>query len=156
MSGVLPVDKNGYIVSNDFKTQAKYVLNTLLTNLKTLNSDFDNVLNFRVFLSDFASQFDLFNEVWSEFFINAETLPTRSPLTGGPLIPGALLTVDCIAKVRDRLPLVGIPHDTPSKVFQNIMYTSGVVGMDSSDAFEKQAEDALDGLAKVLADQKRD
>jgi len=134
-------------------------------------------------LSDFDTQFDQFNEVWAEFFTNSVTLPTRSPMTAGPIIPNALLLVDCTAKLitknleqellinkttsndahnhnhtitSNHINKKSIPHDTPAKAFQNIMFTSGVVGSDVSDSFEKQATDALSALRQVLNGNKSD
>jgi len=96
-------------------------------------------------------------------------------MSAGPIVPDALLLVDCTAmlsKTNDgqkELEIyksynlikssneisnkrISIPHDTPAKEFQNILFTSGVVGLDVNDPFEKQATDALSALEKVLHD----
>lgn len=95
-SGQIPlVSSNMEIVQGGIKEQSKLVLEHLKSVLEEANSSLDNVLKTTCYLStmdDFAD----FNEVYSEFFDNANA-PARATVAVKTLPKNVLVEVDAIA-----------------------------------------------------------
>lgn len=76
ISGQVPVDSNTMkVVSEDFATQVRYILDSLKAILKTTGSSLDSVVKTTVYLTD-MSRFQEMNEIYKEYF--REEPPTRT------------------------------------------------------------------------------
>ena len=70
----------------------KIVLNEVGTNL-------ENVVQMRVYLTEFERDYELMNETYRSYF-QQEKLPARTCVGVTALAVGALVEIDCIAKRR--------------------------------------------------------
>ena len=70
ISGQVPVDtKTMQVVSEDFVTQAMYVLNSVKSIVEAAGGSLDNIVKTTVYLTDMA-RFNEMNEIYKTFFMN--------------------------------------------------------------------------------------
>ena len=95
-SGQIPLDpEKGVLVGSEIREQTEQVMKNLCEVLKAAGTDFEHVVKTTCFLADIAD-FAAFNEVYASFISSA---PARSCFAVKALPKGALVEVECIAKV---------------------------------------------------------
>jgi 2-iminobutanoate/2-iminopropanoate deaminase len=93
ISGQVPFDESGNVVSQDFAAQARQVFENLRRCLEAAGCSFDDVIKVNAFLADLAD-FGTYNDVYSECF--REPYPARSTVQAGLL--GFRIEVEAIAR----------------------------------------------------------
>jgi 2-iminobutanoate/2-iminopropanoate deaminase len=96
-SGQVPlVPASGELVAGDIQTQTQRALDNLSSVLEAAGSGTDRVVKVTAYLTN-MDEFPAFNEVYGRFF-SAEP-PARATVGVAALPKGALVEVECIAKV---------------------------------------------------------
>jgi 2-iminobutanoate/2-iminopropanoate deaminase len=94
-SGQIPLDPaTGELVTGDFATQARRVLDNIGAVLQAGGSSFDRVLKATVYVADLAN-FQTLNAIYAEYF--GEHKPARSTVQAAALPKGATVEIDVIA-----------------------------------------------------------
>lgn len=96
LSGQVPFDADGKLVSEDFAQQARQVFANMGHCLAAAGCDFGDVLKVTAFLAD-MNYAKVFNEVYGEYF--AAPFPARSSVQ--VVLPGFKLEVEAIARKPD-------------------------------------------------------
>lgn len=96
LSGQVPFDADGQLVSEDFAQQARQVFANMGHCLAAAGCDFDDVLKVTAFLVD-MNDAKVFNDMYGEHF--AAPFPARS--TVQVVLPGFKLEVEAIARKPD-------------------------------------------------------
>jgi 2-iminobutanoate/2-iminopropanoate deaminase len=104
LSGQVPFDAAGKLVSEDFATQARQVFENMNRCLRAAGCEFADVLKVTGFLAD-MNDAKIFNEIYGEYF--AAPYPARS--TVQVVLPDFKLEVEAIA----RRPVVRPPANRP-------------------------------------------
>lgn len=94
VSGQVPRDAQGWIVSGDITTQARMTLGNLETVLMSAGYNLEDVVRVGVWLED-PRDFAEFNKVYREFF-SADHAPARVTVQA-MLMSDMRVEVDCIA-----------------------------------------------------------
>lgn len=98
LSGQVAIDPTtGERLTDDFRLQARQVLNNIGAILGDLGLDYGDIVKTTVFLADMAD-FGDFNSVYAEYFVVDP--PARSAIQAGALPGGFLVEVEVIAAVR--------------------------------------------------------
>ncbi|MGC0251845.1 RidA family protein [Pseudactinotalea sp. Z1748] len=90
--------ETGEIVGDDVATQTRQVMENIRAVLKEVDLDLDDVVQSRAYLTRIQDDFPAFDSVYREFF--SEPLPARSTIGVELAIPGLLVEVDVMAKVK--------------------------------------------------------
>ena len=99
LSGRAPIDTETLqVVSDDFRTQVRMVLDDVVASLAEAGSGPENVLHARCYLAN-ASDFPVWNELWSEYF--PVPRPARTTVVTGFAVPGMLIEIEVIAGIGD-------------------------------------------------------
>lgn len=94
ISGQVPVDSSGAIVSTDISEQTEQVFKNCAAALALAGASFDDVVKVNVYLTD-VNYFAAMNEVYREHF--PESPPARTTV-GTPLAKlGLLIEIDMVA-----------------------------------------------------------
>lgn len=94
VSGQVPRDENGQIVSGNMTTQARVALGNLRKVLESAGYGLEDVVRVGVWVED-PRDFPEFNKVYAEFF-SAEQAPARATVQAA-LMSDMRVEVDCIA-----------------------------------------------------------
>lgn len=84
------------VVSDDFETQARHVLDEIVGSLREAGSGPEHVLRAECYLSD-PSDFGEWNRLWTEYF--PAPRPARTTVVAGFVIPGMRIEVEVTAAV---------------------------------------------------------
>jgi 2-iminobutanoate/2-iminopropanoate deaminase len=95
LSGQVPIDASGTLVSDDFAVQARQVLENMGRCLGAAGCGFADVLKVTTYLADFADA-PSYAEIYGEFF--AEPYPARATVQAG-LAGGFRIEIEAIARV---------------------------------------------------------
>lgn len=93
LSGQVPFDADGRLVSQDFATQARQVFENMSRCLAAAGCEFTDVLKVTGFLAD-MNDAKVFNEIYGDYF--AAPYPARS--TVQVVLPDFKLEVEAIAR----------------------------------------------------------
>lgn len=86
------------IVGDDVATQTRQVMENIRAVLKEVDLDLDDVVQSRAYLTRIQDDFPAFDSVYREFF--SVPLPARSTIGVELAIPGLLVEVDVMAKLK--------------------------------------------------------
>ena len=96
-SGQIPLDpKTGTMVGDDVAAQTRQVLDNLTAVLRAAGCTLDDVVKANVFLVDLG-EFQAMNAVYAEYF--QARPPARACVQVAALPKGALVEIDCVARV---------------------------------------------------------
>lgn len=95
LSGQIPLDIKGNIVSDDIVEQAKQCLANIENVLKVAGLTKNNIVKTTIFLTD-LNDFAKVNEVYGKFFENT-VYPARSTIEVSKLPKGAKIEIEVIA-----------------------------------------------------------
>jgi 2-iminobutanoate/2-iminopropanoate deaminase len=93
VSGQVPFDAEGRVVSEDFVVQARRVFDNMGRCLQAAGCTFDDVLKVSVFLTD-LDDFQSLNDVYREYF--SEPYPARTTVQVG--LRGFRIEADALAR----------------------------------------------------------
>lgn len=94
ISGQLPIDNSGEIVSSDISSQAKQCFENLEKVLHSVNLKLDHVVKSTVYLSNF-DDFQKMNQMYALYF--GHPYPARTCIEVSRLPKDALIEIDAIA-----------------------------------------------------------
>jgi len=94
LSGQIPLDKGGQLVTGDIVIQTVQVIQNLKAVLAAAGLTLKDVVKTTVYLADLAD-FKEMNRTYAEFF--PESPPTRTTVQVGALPRGAAIEIDAIA-----------------------------------------------------------
>lgn len=94
VSGQIPADKEGNIITGSIEEQTEAVFANLAAVLKASNSSFNKVVKVNAFLSDMAN-FARMNSVYEKYFSGHK--PARSCVAVRELPKGVDVEIECIA-----------------------------------------------------------
>ena len=97
ISGQIPLDTEGNIVSDDVKEQTKQVLDNLSVVLEEAGSDLNSVVKATIFISD-MNEFQQINEVYGSYF--SEHQPARSCVEVARLPKDVKVEIEVVGKVK--------------------------------------------------------
>ena len=97
LSGQIGIDANGAVVPGGVAEQTRVCLRSIRDLLEPLGASLEDVVQTRVFLTDFAN-YDDYNQVYREFF--STPFPTRSTLGTPQLALGAEIEIEAVAHRR--------------------------------------------------------
>ncbi|KAH0836505.1 hypothetical protein J3R83DRAFT_8143 [Lanmaoa asiatica] len=98
VSGSIGCDDE-YNIIGGIESQSRAALNNMKTLLEGAGSGLEHVLKVTVYMTYMARDFDVFNDIYREYFPNPETLPVRTCIGVATLPMGAFVEVECIAEV---------------------------------------------------------
>jgi 2-iminobutanoate/2-iminopropanoate deaminase len=93
LSGQIPFDQNGKLVSDEFEPQAKQVFENMRRCLEAAGCGFEDVLKVNAFLASF-DDFGAYNEVYGQYF--APPYPARTTVQAG--LYGFRIEIEAIAR----------------------------------------------------------
>lgn len=97
LSGRAPIDTTTMqVVSDDFRAQARNVLEQIMVSLAEAGSGPEHVLRVQCYLLE-AEDFGAWNELWAEFF--PAPRPVRTTIVTGFAVPGMLVEVEVTAGI---------------------------------------------------------
>jgi enamine deaminase RidA (YjgF/YER057c/UK114 family) len=97
LSGRAPIDTATMaVVSDDFETQTRHVLDDIGTSLREAGSSFEHVLRVQCYLVN-PEDFAVWNRLWAEYF--PAPRPVRTTICTGFVVPGMLIEVEVTAGV---------------------------------------------------------
>jgi len=97
LSGQIPLNLNGEIVSEDIKEQTKQVLENLKAVLEASGSSLEKVVKTTIFLVD-MNDFAVVNEIYASYFVS-DKKPARAAVQVAKLPKNVKVEIDCIAEV---------------------------------------------------------
>ena len=101
ISGLMPKDEDGQLVTGDITHQANAVMKRLQSTVEKAGCTMDDVVKCTVWLTH-AEDFAEFNRVYAGFF--AEPRPARTTVRADLILPGVRIEIEAIChKVRTRV-----------------------------------------------------
>jgi 2-iminobutanoate/2-iminopropanoate deaminase len=97
ISGQIPLTASGELVTGDFESETRQVLENIKTLLNEAGLDFTSVIKIGIFTTD-LSKFDLINRVYSEYV--SDPFPARAAVEVAALPKGARIEMEAIAYVK--------------------------------------------------------
>ena len=97
ISGQIPLTQEGKLIQGDFEKETRQVLNNISVLLEAASLNWQNVVKVGVFTTD-LSQFDLINQVYTEFV--TAPFPARAAVEVAGLPKGARIEMEAIARVK--------------------------------------------------------
>ena len=91
------LDKDGNVISHDIVTQCHSVFNNIRIILEESGSNWNNLVDVTVFLTDMRRDFDTFNRIYANYFKNNQPCRTTVEVTSLPT-PIAI-ELKCIATI---------------------------------------------------------
>ena len=92
-------DSNGNLIEYDIEKQTHAVFNNIKLILEESNSSWNNLLDVTVFLIDMKSDFDKFNKIYKQYFINKHSCRTTIEVNALPT--DIAIELKCIAKINE-------------------------------------------------------
>ena len=89
------LDQNGNIISYDIATQCHSVFKNVRTVLEDAGSNWDNLVDVTVFLTNMKDDFKIYNRIYAEYFKNNQ--PCRTTLEICSLPTPIAIELKCIA-----------------------------------------------------------
>jgi 2-iminobutanoate/2-iminopropanoate deaminase len=101
ISGLLPKDEDGQLVTGDITHQTHAVMKRLQSTVEKAGCRMDDVVKCTVWLTN-AEDFDEFNRVYASYF--QEPLPARSTVRSDLILPQARIEIEAVChKPRSRV-----------------------------------------------------
>ena len=91
------LDKDGNVISHDIVAQCHSVFNNIRIILEESGSNWDNLVDVTVFLTDMRRDFDTYNRIYADYFKNNQPCRTTVEVTSLPT-PIAI-ELKCIATI---------------------------------------------------------
>jgi 2-iminobutanoate/2-iminopropanoate deaminase len=96
-----PIDhKTGKVLNSNFEEEARLTLKNMRTVIEAGGSSLSNVLKVTVYLAN-IDNFEAFNTVYSEFFPDVKSAPTRAVVGVAGLWGGISIETECLAFIDD-------------------------------------------------------
>ena len=159
-SGQVPAKPSDSWPVEDFRDQIRQAIENLIAVVEAGGGTKENIIKCAVFLKD-MSRFDLFNEVYSEYFQKDNNPPARScfGVTGlaGPYdieIEGIAYVGDDVERIRtEKAPLFDMPFCQGVRA-EEMVFISGQVGYDPKTGnvpktFEGQTRQMMENLLAI-------
>jgi len=96
ISGV-ELDENGNVVSHDIVAQCHSVFENVRIILEEAGSSWENLVDVTAFLTDMKNDFEKYNKVYSDYFINNQ--PCRTTVEVSSLPTTIAIELKCIATI---------------------------------------------------------
>ncbi len=93
------LDKEGNILSYDIEEQCHSVFNNVKLVLESSGSNWDQLVDVTVFLTNMKQDFDKYNAIYAEYF--KENQPCRTTVEVNALPTPIAIELKCIALVKD-------------------------------------------------------
>jgi len=94
----LELDKNGNFIKFDFETQCKAVFENVRIILEDSGSNWNNLVDITVFLTDMKRDFTTYNKIYAEYF--KENQPCRTTVEINSLPTPIAIELKCIATIQ--------------------------------------------------------
>ena len=91
------LDKDGYVISHDIETQCHTVFNNIRIILEESGSNWDNLVDVTVFLTDMKRDFDTYNRIYTDYF--KDNQPCRTTVEVTSLPTPIAIEIKCIATI---------------------------------------------------------
>ena len=91
------LDKDGNVISHDIEAQCHSVFNNIRTILEESGSNWDNLVDVTVFLTDMRRDFDTYNRIYREYF--KDNQPCRTTVEVTSLPTPIAIELKCIATI---------------------------------------------------------
>ena len=91
------LDKDGYVISHDIETQCHTVFNNIRIILEESGSNWDNLVDVTVFLTDMKRDFDTYNRIYADYF--KDNQPCRTTVEVTSLPTPIAIELKCIATI---------------------------------------------------------
>tara|TARA_B100001013_G_C24235343_1_gene294860 strand:- start:22 stop:432 length:411 start_codon:yes stop_codon:yes gene_type:complete len=91
------LDQNGNIISYDIATQCHSVFKNVRVVLEDAGSNWDNLVDVTVFLTNMKDDFKIYNQIYSEYFMDNQ--PCRTTVEIHSLPTPIAIELKCIAIV---------------------------------------------------------
>jgi len=91
------LDKNGNVISHDIETQCHSVFKNIRIILEESGSNWDNLVDVTVFLTDMMGDFDTYNRLYADYF--KENQPCRTTVEVTSLPTPIAIELKCIATI---------------------------------------------------------
>ena len=89
------LDQNGDIISYDIEIQCHSVFKNVRTVLEDAGSNWDNLVDVTVFLTNMKDDFEIYNRIYAEYFMNNQ--PCRTTVEILSLPTPIAIELKCIA-----------------------------------------------------------
>ena len=89
------LDQNGNIISYDIKVQCHSVFKNVRSVLEDAGSNWDNLVDVTVFLTNMKDDFESYNRIYKEYFMDNQ--PCRTPVEILSLPTPIAIELKCIA-----------------------------------------------------------
>ena len=91
------LDQNGDIISYDIETQCHSVFTNVRTILEDAESNWNNLVDITVFLTNMKDDFNIYNQVYAEYF--QDNQPCRTTVGINSLPTPIAIELKCIATI---------------------------------------------------------
>ena len=91
------LDKDGYVISHDIEAQCHTVFNNIRIILEESGSNWDNLVDVTVFLTDMKRDFDTYNRIYADYF--KDNQPCRTTIEVTSLPTPIAIELKCIATI---------------------------------------------------------
>ena len=91
------LDPDGNIISYDIETQCHSVFNNVRTVLSDAGSNWDNLVDVTVFLTNIKDDFDTYNQIYTHYF--KDNQPCRTTVEISSLPTPIAIELKCIATI---------------------------------------------------------
>jgi len=91
------LDKDGYVISHDIEAQCHTVFNNIRIILEESGSNWDNLVDVTVFLTDMKRDFDTYNRIYADYF--KDNQPCRTTVEVTSLPTPIAIELKCIATI---------------------------------------------------------
>ena len=91
------LDKDGNVISHDIEAQCHSVFNNIRTILEESGSNWDNLVDVTVFLTDMRRDFDTYNRIYADYF--KDNQPCRTTVEVTSLPTPIAIELKCIATI---------------------------------------------------------
>ena len=91
------LDKDGNVISHDIEAQCHSVFNNIRTILEESGSNWENLVDVTVFLTDMRRDFDTYNRIYRDYF--KDNQPCRTTVEVTSLPTPIAIELKCIATI---------------------------------------------------------
>ena len=91
------LDKNGNVISHDIEAQCHSVFKNIRIILEESGSNWDNLVDVTVFLTDMRRDFDIYNRIYRDYF--KDNQPCRTTVEVTSLPSTIAIELKCIATI---------------------------------------------------------
>ena len=91
------LDKDGNVISHDIEAQCHSVFNNIRTILEESGSNWENLVDVTVFLTDMRRNFDTYNRIYRDYF--KDNQPCRTTVEVTSLPTPIAIELKCIATI---------------------------------------------------------